>query len=245
MQSNLLSKLLLRDIGDGHAHSLSGELATSRRDGHIYRALRKSECSLTNLDENEKLTLTESGDSIEKVSSEVLVCTKCRLCETRKHAVPGEGFRSAKVLFVGEAPGEQEDLQGRPFVGAAGKLLTELLQSVNIRREDVYITNTVKCRPPNNRPPRKDESPACRPYLDRQIALIRPTVICPMGNSAIQAFLDSNESITALHGIPFEIKSVTYFPMYHPAAALYTFSLRKVMEEDFRKLRALLDSMAD
>lgn len=188
---------------------------------------------------------TESGDSLEKVSSQVLVCTKCRLCETRKHAVPGEGLESAKVMFVGEAPGEQEDLQGRPFVGAAGKLLTELLQSVNLRREDVYITNTVKCRPPNNRPPRKDESAACRPYLDRQIALIRPKVICPMGNSAIHAFLDSDESVTALHGIPFETQSVTCFPMYHPAAALYTFSLRKVMEEDFRKLRALLDSMAD
>ena len=237
--------MLLHDVGDGHTHSLIGELATSRRVGHIYRALRKSECSATNLDENEGFALTESGDSIEKVSSEVLVCTKCRLCETRKHAVPGEGLKSAKVLFVGEAPGEQEDLQGRPFVGAAGKLLTELLQSVNIRREDVYITNTVKCRPPNNRPPRKDESIACRAYLDRQIALIRPTVICPMGNSAIQAFLDSHKSVTALHGIPFEVQSMTYFPMYHPAAALYTFSLRKVMEEDFWKLRALLDAVTE
>jgi uracil-DNA glycosylase family 4 len=151
----------------------------------------------------------------------------------------------ARVMIVGEAPGEQEDLQGRPFVGAAGKLLTELLQSVDLRREDVYITNTVKCRPPNNRPPRKDESTACRPYLDRQIELIRPGVICPMGNSAIHAFLDSDETVTTLHGIPFEIESVTYFPMYHPAAALYTFNLRKTMEEDFRKLRALLDSMVD
>jgi uracil-DNA glycosylase family 4 len=191
------------------------------------------------------LVTTKSEDSLIKVSSEVLDCTKCRLCETRKHAVPGEGLGSAKVTFVGEAPGEQEDVQGRPFVGAAGKLLTELLQFVNLRREDVYITNTVKCRPPNNRPPRKDESAACRPYLDRQIAIIRPKVICPMGNSAIHAFLDSDESVTALHGIPFEMQSVTHFPMYHPAAALYTFNLRKVMEEDFRKLRALLDSMAD
>jgi uracil-DNA glycosylase family 4 len=187
---------------------------------------------------------TESDDSLEKIGSEVVVCTKCRLGETRKHAVPGEGSESAKVMFVGEAPGEQEDLLGRPFVGAAGKLLTELLQSISLRREDVYIANTVKCRPPNNRPPRKDESAACRPYLDRQIGLICPRVVCPMGNSAIRAFLDSDETVTALHGIPFEIQSVTYFPMYHPAAALYTFSLRKVMEEDFRKLRALLDALA-
>jgi len=184
----------------------------------------------------------KSADSIEKIASEVLVCEKCRLCERRKHAVPGEGPKTAKVMFVGEAPGEQEDTQGRPFVGAAGKLLTELLESVDLRREEVYITNVVKCRPPSNRPPRKDESEACRAYLDRQIALIHPSVICPMGNSAIRAFLDSEDSVTALHGIPFEVEGITYFPMYHPAAALYTFGLRKVMEEDFRKLRALLDS---
>lgn len=189
--------------------------------------------------------LTDSDDSLEKVASEVLICTECRLCETRKQAVPGEGTASVKVLFVGEGPGEQEDLHGRPFVGAAGKLLTDLLQSINLRRDVVYITNIVKCRPPNNRPPRKDESAACRPYLERQIRLTGPKVICPMGNSAIRAFLDSDESVTALHGIPFEKDSVTYFPMYHPAAALYTFSLKKVMEEDFKKLRGLLDSMVD
>ncbi len=187
---------------------------------------------------------TQSGDSLEKISSEVLVCTKCRLSETRKNAVPGEGSKNTRVVFVGEAPGEQEDIQGRPFVGAAGKLLTELLASVGLRREDVYIMNIVKCRPPNNRPPRKDEATACRPYLDRQITLIQPKVICPMGNSAIHAFVDSDESVAGLHGIPFEVGPVTYFPMYHPAAALYTLSLKTIMEEDFKKLRALLDSLA-
>jgi DNA polymerase len=190
------------------------------------------------------MTATGTADSLDKVASEVLICDKCRLSETRKQAVPGEGSKAASVMFVGEAPGEQEDVQGRPFVGAAGKLLTELLQSIGLRRDDVYITNIVKCRPPNNRPPRKDESAACRPYLDRQISLLRPKVICPMGNSAIHALIDSEQSVTTLHGIPFEVESITYFPMYHPAAALYTFSLRGVMEEDFRKLRALLDSLA-
>ena len=157
--------------------------------------------------------------------------------------MPGEGSNSVGVMFVGEAPGEQEDLQGRPFVGSAGKLLTELLSSVRLRREEVYITNIVKCRPPNNRPPRKDEVSSCRPYLERQIRMLGPRVICPMGNSAIHSLIDSDKSVTELHGIPFEIGNVTYFPMYHPAAALYTFQLRKVMEEDFRKLRGLLDSM--
>jgi len=186
---------------------------------------------------------TEPPDSIAKVSNEVVVCTKCRLCETRRNAVPGEGLESSKVIFVGEAPGEQEDAQGRPFVGAAGRLLTELLASVSLRREDVYITNIVKCRPPNNRPPRKDEAAACRPYLVRQIGLITPRIICPMGNSAIHTLMDSDKSVTDLHGMPLEIGQVTFFPMYHPAAALYTFQLRKVMEDDFRKLRGLLDSL--
>jgi len=147
-------------------------------------------------------------------------------------------------MFVGEAPGQQEDVQGRPFVGDAGKLLTELLESAGFRREEVYITNVVKCRPPNNRPPRKDETETCRPYLERQMRLIRPKVICPMGNSAIQALLVSEKrSISDLHGTLIETDSLTFFPMYHPAAALYTASLRTVMEQDFKKLRALLDSM--
>ena len=178
------------------------------------------------------------------VSNEVVACTKCRLCETRRNAVPGEGSKDAKVMFVGEAPGEQEDSQGRPFVGAAGKLLTELLVSIGLRREEVYITNVVKCRPPKNRPPRRDEVSACKPYLERQFLLIAPRVICPMGNSAIHSLMESEKSVTDLHGIPFEVGTVTYFPMYHPAAALYTFQLRRVLEEDFKKLRALLDSLA-
>lgn len=146
-------------------------------------------------------------------------------------------------MFIGEAPGEQEDIQGRPFVGSAGKLLGELLSSIGIQREEVYITNIVKCRPPNNRPPRKDEAAACRAYLNRQITQIQPKVVCPMGNSAIHALIESEDPVTELHGIPFEVGAITYFPMFHPAAALYTFSLRKVMEEDFKKLRALLDSL--
>ena len=158
--------------------------------------------------------------------------------------MPGEGLWSAKVMFVGEAPGEQEDNLGRPFVGAAGKLLVELLQSIGLRREDVFITNMVKCRPPNNRPPRKDELAACRSYLDRQFKLIHPRAVCLLGNSAIRAILNPKESVSELHGVTLEKNSITYFPMYHPAAALYTFSLREVMGEDFRKLRVLLDSIA-
>ena len=184
-----------------------------------------------------------SEDSLELIADEVSTCERCRLCETRRNAVPGEGLKHAIVMFVGEAPGEQEDEQGRPFVGAAGKLLTELLEFVRLRRDEVFITNIVKCRPPNNRPPRKDESAACRNYLERQLQLLRPRVICPLGNSAIRALLNLEESVSGLHGVPLEKDGTTYFPMYHPAAALYTFSLRKVMEEDFKKLRGILDSL--
>jgi DNA polymerase len=194
------------------------------------------------------LTLKElnamRSDQLAQIASEVKACRKCRLCETRKNAVPGEGPGTVEVMFVGEAPGGQEDFDGRPFVGAAGKLLTELLASINLSREQVYITNIVKCRPPNNRPPRKDESAACRSYLEREIIQIHPKVICPMGNSAIQALLSSNGSVTSLHGRSVDKGGVTYLPMYHPAAALYTASLRAVMEEDFRKLRGLLDNPA-
>jgi len=210
---------------------------------NIYRVFPTSSNNTSVSTHLEELMATQPQDSLVKVSSEVVGCTKCRLCETRRNAVPGEGLESSKVIFVGEAPGEQEDAQGRPFVGAAGKLLNELLASVGLRREDVYITNVVKCRPPKNRPPRKDETTACRPYLDRQINLITPQIICPMGNSAIHSLMDSDKSVTELHGMPFEIGKITFFPMYHPAAALYTFQLRKVMEEDFKTLKGLLNAL--
>ena len=187
--------------------------------------------------------MSQTKDSINNISGEVIACTRCRLCETRRNAVPGEGSVTATVMFVGEAPGEQEDIQGRPFVGAAGKLLTELLASIGLHREDVYITNVVKCRPPKNRPPRKDEVASCKPYLERQFSLIAPRIICPMGNSAIHSLMESEKSVTDLHGIPLEKDGVTYFPMYHPAAALYTFQLKRILEEDFKKLRACLNSL--
>jgi len=182
-------------------------------------------------------------DSLEKVAGEVAACKKCRLCESRRNAVPGEGLSLAKAMFIGEAPGEQEDIQGRPFVGSAGKLLTELLKSVGLKRDEVFITNTVKCRPPNNRAPRTDESSACQEYLQRQLRLVNPRIICPMGNSAIRTIMNLEQTVSQIHGVPFEIEASTFFPMYHPAAALYTSSLRKVMEDDFQKLRGLIDSL--
>jgi len=189
------------------------------------------------------ISAPERRELLKALYAQVRDCTRCPLHVGRTNAVFGAGNADAELMFIGEAPGEQEDTQGRPFVGAAGKLLTELLTSIGLKREEVFITNIVKCRPPDNRPPRKDESLLCKPYLDRQLKLVSPRIICPMGNSAIRTIMSLDQSVSELHGVPFEIGSTTYLPMYHPAAALYTFSLRRVMEEDCRKLKGLLESL--
>lgn len=173
---------------------------------------------------------------VEQISREVRGCTKCELHEGRKNAVPGEGNVSTKMMFIGEAPGREEDLQGRPFVGTAGKLLSQLLASINLSRQDVYITNIVKCRPPKNRPPRVGEISACSSYLERQIRLIDPKVICLMGNTALKVFLGKDISISRAHGQPARMANRVIFPLYHPAAVLYDAKLRSVLEEDFKRV---------
>ncbi len=177
---------------------------------------------------------------LEILHSEIMTCAKCELHKSRKNAVPGEGPADAKVMFVGEGPGQNEDEQGRPFVGAAGKLLTELLESIGLSRSDVFITNIVKCRPPNNRAPRKSEIDACNPYLVNQIKLIKPVIICALGTPAITTLLGDEHSATKSHGKPVPKRNAAVLPMYHPAAALYDASLREVLARDFRVLNNLL-----
>ncbi len=171
-------------------------------------------------------------------------CRGCGLCEGRTQVVFGVGNPEADLMFVGEGPGFHEDRQGEPFVGAAGKLLTELLGQIGLRREDVYIANVVKCRPPENRDPLPDEIAACRPHLMEQIAIIRPRVICTLGRFATKLLADTELSITAIHGKAKEREiagvDVIIFPVFHPAAALYTPANRKVLEQDFAKLRHVL-----
>jgi len=170
---------------------------------------------------------------LEKLEAEVAGCTKCPLHRGRTHAVPGEGPEDVEIMFVGEGPGFHEDQQGRPFVGAAGQFLEELLESIGLKREDVYITNVVKCRPPGNRQPLPAEISACEPYLDRQIELIQPTVVVTLGRfSMARAFPEAR--ISRIHGNPRKIGGVVYYPMYHPAAALHRPSLRGIVEEDVR-----------
>jgi uracil-DNA glycosylase len=171
----------------------------------------------------------------------VNACPHCPLRETRTNVVFGSGDPRAALMFVGEAPGVNEDRQGKPFVGAAGRLLDELLSSVlGLTRNEVYIGNVLKCRPPGNRDPRPEEVAHCRPFLDKQIELIDPKVICPLGNHATQAMLQRQVNISKLHGQPVELGGRWVFPTYHPAAALYAGAVRRLLEEDFRKLGSIL-----
>lgn len=178
---------------------------------------------------------------LEKLHSQIIVCAKCELHESRTNAVPGEGPADAKIMFIGEAPGQNEDQQGRPFVGAAGKLLNQLLESVGLQRSEVFITNIVKCRPPANRAPRKIEIDTCHPYLQRQIAVIKPRIICPLGTPAISALMGPTFAATKVHGKPFRRDGQVILPLYHPAAALYTQTLEKVLFEDFKILKKLVE----
>jgi DNA polymerase len=176
--------------------------------------------------------------------SEVECCGRCVLSGTRTQAVFGEGDARAGLMFVGEAPGYNEDKQGRPFVGAAGKLLAELLGSIGLTREQVYIANVLKSRPPDNRDPRPEEIEACKPYLMRQIALIRPAVICSLGNFSTKLLSGSQSGITKVHGVP-QLREVEghrfyLYPIFHPAAALYTPAMLETLKADFYRLPQLM-----
>ena len=182
-------------------------------------------------------------DNLTQIDREVSVCTECPLSRGRNKAVPGEGPENAEIMLVGEAPGFNEDKQGRPFVGAAGHFLEELLDLAKLRRQDVYITNTVKCRPLNNRDPLPEEMSACRKYLDRQIEVISPKVVVTLGRHSMTSFLPK-ETIGKARGKLRSANGIALFPMYHPAAALHQPSLRKVIEEDIKKLPALLKELS-
>ncbi len=167
-------------------------------------------------------------------------CQACSLAQTRTHAVPGEGPLDAEVLCIGEGPGMQEDKQGRPFVGAAGQFLNELLGAAGFKREEVYICNVLKCRPPGNRDPLPAEIDACRDYLDSQIEMIDPLVIVTLGRFSLSKFFPQAK-ISRVHGQSREIGGRMLVPMYHPAAALHQQSLRETIVEDFRRLPSIIE----
>jgi len=184
--------------------------------------------------------MAERADELATLEQEVSACPLCDLSRTRKRVVPGEGPVDAEVMFIGEGPGFNEDQQGRPFIGPAGRLLNELLASIGLERNQVYITNVVKCRPPNNRDPMPQEIAACAPYLERQLALIKPKVVVTLGRYSMAKFFPG-ASITKIHGQPKRIGATFYFPMFHPAAALRQESYMAAVKADMLKIPALIE----
>src|SRR5680860_1192618 len=194
--------------------------------------------------EIQAVTADQAEDSIPQVASEVTACPLCELCRSRTHAVPGEGNHKARVMLIGEGPGWHEDQQGKPFVGASGKFLTELIEHAGLKREDVFITNIVKHRPPSNRDPLPDEIAACSVYLERQIDVIDPEVIVTLGRFSMSKYFPG-ERISRIHGKPKQVGNRLVVPMYHPAAALHNGSLRATVEEDFGRLPRFLAEQED
>ncbi|OQY22397.1 MAG: uracil-DNA glycosylase [Anaerolineaceae bacterium 4572_32.1] len=180
-----------------------------------------------------------SKSELEALNKEIARCKKCILHKSRVKSVPGVGPADADIMFIGEAPGFHENQQGIPFVGAAGRFLDELLAKINLQRQNVFIANVVKCRPPGNRDPEPEEIAACRPYLDRQIKVIKPKMVITLGRFSMARYFP-NANISQIHGQPRKMEGVIYYPMYHPAAALHQPSLRRTVEKDVLKIPGLL-----
>ena len=176
-----------------------------------------------------------SSKSLEQVRNQVISCTKCELCKTRNNSVPGKGNYNSEIIFIGEAPGRSEDKAGEPFVGAAGKKLSDALEYAGISRDSIYITNVVKCRPPSNRIPTQEEKESCKKYLELEISLIKPKVICIMGNTAFQSILGGT-NITKERGKFVEKDGNMYFLTIHPAAVIYNQGLLDLLKNDMKKL---------
>lgn len=187
--------------------------------------------------------------TMDEIAEKIKICTQCPLYKTRNHAVPGEGSFFSPVMFVGEAPGEVEDLHGKPFIGKAGQLLTKILKSVQIERKDIFITNMIKCRPPGNRNPSKSEVEVCLPYLESQIALINPRIIVTLGNIPTKFLLDTGEGITKLRGQWFDwTGGIKIFPMFHPSYLLRheettPGSPKDLTWQDIKELKRALNSL--
>jgi DNA polymerase len=184
--------------------------------------------------------LEQRRSDLADLNALVQACTACPLATTRTRAVPGEGPVDAEIMFIGEAPGYYEDQQGRPFVGAAGQFLEQLLQSIGLKRTDVFIANVIKCRPPGNRDPLPEEMSACSSWLSKQLQIIKPKVVVTLGRYSLAKFLPGTP-IGKVHGQGRKIGNQWVVPMYHPAAALHQGSLRKTIEDDFRKIPQYLE----
>jgi len=186
--------------------------------------------------------LTKSAETFEQIHAEIGDCTRCPLHLERTHVVHTEGNRKARLMFVGEAPGADEDAQARPFVGRAGQLLTKIIEAIGMKREDVLIGNVNRCRPPGNRAPTTEEASTCKPYLLREIAVVQPEVIVVLGNTAMKNLLDTREGITRLRGNFQDYQGIKVMPTFHPAYLLRDPSKKRETWEDLKKVRDYLDT---
>ena len=211
--------LLLRDLGFTH-------LDVVRSSSFVEEAATNHELPTTNL-------LAD----LEKIA---LACEKCRLAKTRTQVVYGVGNPNADLMFIGEAPGRDEDIQGQPFVGRAGQLLTDIIKAMKLTRDDVYIANVIKCRPPENRNPEPDELEACRPWIRRQIEIIQPKVIVTLGRFALQSLTEKSYGITAVRGQWLDYNGIKVMPTYHPAYLLRNPAAKKDVWSDMKKVMAEL-----
>jgi uracil-DNA glycosylase len=182
------------------------------------------------------------SSEIDGLRKAVISCTACALSKSRTNAVPGTGSIKTEIVFIGEAPGRTEDIQGMPFVGTAGKILSEALAYAGFTREDVYITNIVKCRPPDNRRPNKQEMDSCNIYLQKELQIIRPKIICILGNTAFGSLLNGN-AITKNRGKIIKRNDQLYFVTIHPAAIIYNQDLRQILKDDLKTLSGILDKI--
>ncbi len=188
--------------------------------------------------------LTPSSETFEQIHAEIGDCTRCPLHLERTHVVHTEGNRKARLMFVGEAPGADEDAQARPFVGRAGQLLTKIIEAIGMKREEVLIGNVNRCRPPGNRPPTAEEAAVCKPFLLREIAVVQPEVIVVLGNTAMKNLLDTREGITRLRGRFQDYKGIKVMPTFHPAYLLRDPSKKRETWEDLKQVRDHLDTTA-
>lgn len=186
--------------------------------------------------------LTKSSETFEQIHAEIGDCTRCPLYQERTHVVHTEGNRKARLMFVGEAPGADEDIQARPFVGRAGQLLTKIIEAIGLKREQVLIGNVNRCRPPGNRAPTIEEASTCKPFLLREIAVVQPEVIVVLGNTAMKNLLDTREGITRLRGRFQDYQGIKVMPTFHPAYLLRDPSKKRETWEDLKKVRDYLDS---
>lgn len=234
MTDEVLQELaLLRDLGFTHL-----DLVGSRRSAVGGEAATTA--LLPTTDSRQPTTANSDGNELAALAAIAHDCTKCRLAKTRTQVVFGVGNPNADLMFIGEAPGRDEDLQGEPFVGRAGQLLTDIIKAMKLTRDDVYIANVVKCRPPENRNPEPDEMDACRPYLRQQVELIQPKVIVTLGRFGLQSLTEKGYGISAVRGQWLDYNGIKLMPTYHPAYLLRTPAAKKDVWADMKKVMAEL-----